>query len=291
MKKMMLLMVALLPLTLQAKELNDTLINAGKRQIEIRDSAGTVNISVYNKESGKNLEKIYDASFADGREESRIYVTSPFFPNILTKKKSVPHLHANYPFFFMGFNTLSDKAVGLGGSAALHTRDARSWEWGLNLGSIAVPIGPGYGFTSAFSFSQVHHHFQGNYVMATSDEGVTTMQELDGKNLRKSYISYNLVRVPIMFEWQTVSKRSNHFYAGIGMSLELRWNEHSRYFEEKRKITQTSDINLNPFGMNLEAKVGYGIIQLYARTAFTPLLKRSSAPSCFPMAIGIGLML
>ena len=80
-------------------------------------------------------------------------------------------------------------------------------------------------------------------------------------------------------------------FLALGPSVEYRWHEHSRYFIGKHKHTETGDINLNPIGVNIEARAGYSGVMLYARAGVTPLLNKAKAPECYPMTIGLGFRL
>lgn len=187
----------------------------------------------------------------------------------------------------MGFSQLAGSVMGTGGNAGMHTRDSKSWEYGFTLTSLAFRITNPLALTSAFQIGQVHHHFQDNYVLSTTD-GITSMRQIEGETLKKSYISYTFIRIPIMFEWQKRTGGADMF-AAIGPSVELRWNDHSRYFIGKNKTTETGDINMNPVGLNLDIRAGYGCLMIYARTALTPLLKTSVAPKCYPVSFGLGI--
>lgn len=46
---------------------------------------------------------------------------------------------------------------------------------------------------------------------------------------------------------------------------------------------------MNPVGLNLDIRAGYGCLMIYARTALTPLLKTSVAPKCYPVSFGLGI--
>ncbi len=169
----------------------------------------------------------------------------------------------------------------------MHTRDSKSWEWGITLTSMAFRINNYTALTTALQIGQVHNHFQNNYVLSTQG-GKTEMSQIEGETLKKSYISYNVIRIPVMIEWQPRLGR-NDLFAAVGPSVELRWNDHSRYFIGKHKTTETGDINMNPVGVNLELRLGYGCLLIYGRAALTPLLKTSKAPKCYPVAFGLGI--
>lgn len=275
-----LLLAVLMPLAAVASEPADTTIIMNNRQIVVNDSAGITRVSVYDND-GTQLTRTYETSFTDGQEVERVYVTSPFIPQTLGKNKKP--MESYYPFFFMGYNLLSDGAMGFSGSSALHTRDSKSWEFGFTLASVAFRLGRNLALTTAMQTTWAYNHFQGNYVLTTTD-GMSSLVEKEDIKVKKSYISYSIIRVPVMMEW---SKGS--FYAGAGMSIDMRMSDESKYRANKKTYTETEDINLKPLGLNLEMRMGYGFLMLYGRVGLTPLLKTSSAPKCYSVSFGMGL--
>lgn len=275
-----LLLAVLMPLAAVASEPADTTIIVDDNRIVVNDSAGITSVSVY-KDDGTQLTRTYETSFADGQEVERVYVTSPFIPQTLGKNKKPMESH--YPFFFMGYNLLSDGAMGFSGSTALHTRDSKSWEFGFTLASVAFRLGRNLALTTAMQTTWAYNHFQGNYVLTTTD-GMSSLVEKEDIKVKKSYISYSIIRVPVMMEW---SRKS--FYAGLGASIDMRMSDESKYRANKKTYTETDDINMKPLGLNLEMRMGYGFLMLYGRVGLTPLLKTSSAPKCYSVSFGMGL--
>ena len=258
-----LLPVMLIPLTAMASEPSDTTLMVNNRQITVNDSAGITSVTVYDK-SGGQLTRTYETCFADGQEVERVYVTSPFIPQMLGKNKRPMESH--YPFFFMGYNLLADNAFGFSGSSALHTRDSKSW-------------------TTAMQTTWAYNHFQGNNVMTTTD-GMSSLEKKEDVKVKKSYITYSTIRIPLMMEWSEKS-----FYAGLGASVDMRMSGKSKYRANKKTRTQTDDINLNPLGLNLEMRLGYGALMIYGRAGLTPLLKTGRAPKCYSASFGMGIRL
>lgn len=278
--KKSLLFALLLPAVAMAGEPADTTIIVDDNRIVVNDSAGITSVSVY-KDDGTQLTRTYETSFADGQEVERVYVTSPFIPQTLGKNRKPMESH--YPFFFMGYNLLSDGAMGFSGSTALHTRDSKSWEFGFTLASVAFRLGRNLALTTAMQTTWAYNHFQGNYVLTTTD-GMSSLVEKEDIKVKKSYISYSIIRVPIMMEWS-----KGNFYAGAGMSIDMRMSDESKYRANKKTYTETDDINMKPLGLNLEMRMGYGFLMLYGRVGLTPLLKTSSAPKCYSVSFGMGL--
>ena len=278
--KKSLLFALLLPAAAMAGEPADTTIIVDDNRIVVNDSAGITSVSVY-KDDGTQLTRAYARSFTDGQEVERVYVTSPFIPQTLGKNRKPMESH--YPFFFMGYNLLSDGAMGFSGSTALHTRDSKSWEFGFTLASVAFSLGRNLALTTAMQTTWAYNHFQGNYVLTTTD-GMSSQVEKEDIKVKKSYITYSIIRVPVMMEW---SRKS--FYAGLGASIDMRMSDESKYRANKKTYTETDDINMKPLGLNLEMRMGYGFLMLYGRVGLTPLLKTSSAPKCYSVSFGMGL--
>ena len=172
--------------------------------------------------------------------------------------------------------------------------DSKSGEWGFTGCTLECPISSSWAVTAAISSAHVSHHFKTDYMLTTVD-GITSIQPFavgDNENDErpsKSYLSYWAFRIPIMLEW---SNRigSDDIYAAFGPSIEFRANERSRYKLGKRH-TLTKDVNMNPVGINLEARLGCGFFMLYARTALTPLLRTKYAPEWHPFTVGFGVRL
>ena len=284
MKTLLMAIAATAAMTAQAASPVDTTFTVSGKRIVLTDSAGQTRVSVYSTDSSR-LTRTYETSYVDGQEIERVYISSPFIPQTVGRKKRSPKAH--YPLFFMGFNTLQRSAFSTGGNPAMHTRDSKSWEWGITCATMACRLTSGLALTSACQMGRVHHHFQGNYVLSTTD-GATSMRLVDDGDVRKSYISYGYMRIPLMIEWQSRTGGDDLFVA-LGPSVEMRWKDHSRYYVGDEKRTETSDTNINPLGLNLELRMGYRYIVVYGRAALTPLLKTVSAPKCYQLAFGLGV--
>lgn len=287
--KKFMLMAAMMPAIAFAEVASDTTITVNNQKFVISQNDEQTKIKVY-QQNGNEMKKISETEFVDGQEVEKVFVTSPFIPQSLSKHKR--SLTSHYPTFFFGCSMLPSNIGSMGGNNEMHSRDSKSWEWGITLTSICFRATNSLALTSSLSIGQVHNHFKDNFVLSTED-GISSMVKREGEHgegLKKSYISYNVLRLPIMMEWQ---KRigSNDAFLAVGPSIEYRWHEHSRYFIGKSKYTEASDINLNPLGVNLEAHAGYGAVMIYGRASLTPLLKKSNAPEAYPMTIGLGFRL
>lgn len=279
------LAAAILPLCAGAQQ-KDTTIVVGQRRVVISGIDAQPSVKIYNQD-GTELDKVSETNFVDGQEVEKVYVTSPFIPSALSKKRRP--LANNYPTLFFGYNVLGGSALSLGGSDNLPTRDAKSWEWGVTLTSVGFRLQGSLALTSSIAVGQVFNHFKGNTVLATNNGQTLFETRTDMEHVKKSYMMYDFVRIPLMVEWQ--KRFGLNAFVAFGPSLELRWHERSRYVVGKDKQTQATDINMNPVGLGLDLRAGYGMVMLYARTSLTPLLKSALAPKCYPVSIGLGLRL
>ena len=268
----------------------DTTFVFNRQKFDISQKGERTDVRVYKK-NGSEMKKVKETEFLDGQEVEQVYITSPFIPRKTYKRRSQEYSH--YPFFFTGGNMLAGSAFGVN-SEGKEKRDSKSGEWGFTGCALECPVSSSWAVTAAISLAFVSHHFKTDYMLTTVD-GITSIQPFavgDNKNDErpsKSYLSYWACRIPIMLEW---SNRigSDDIYAAFGPSIEFRANERSRYKLGKRH-TLTKDVNMNPVGINLEARLGCGFFMLYARTALTPLLRTKYAPEWHPFTVGIGLRL
>lgn len=274
--------------TAGAVEAGDTtVVYDGKTFVLGADSTETT-VAVYDS-SGTELKKTREASYVDGREVEQVFVTSPFLPQKRNRRVFRDHT----PDIYWGMLPLAGSVGGFSSGDGLHANANGSGEWGITSFGLGIPFNQSrtFGVTTAVSLGWAHHSFNKNYAMFNVDGQVQVLPLDEDEKAKKSYMSYMYLRVPLMFEWQKYSHR-NEVFAGLGLSLEYRFRERSRFKGGKSgTVTPTSDLNMNPVGLNLEARVGFAGIVIGLRTALTPLLNTSSAPKCYPVAMTLGIKL
>lgn len=272
----------------------DTTIVVDNKKIEIKTDNGKTDVAIYESD-GNKLVKTSHSTFAPEQEVEQVYVSSPIMFDFFVSKRQVAKnaknrswwFYARTPKLFFGKVISAPEIMQISRNEELHSRDSKSWEWGLTLTHVALDLSNKrvFGLSSAIQLSQVHHHFKTNHIM-TNDGDNTVMQHVPDMNLKKSYISYNIVRLPIHFELHLHS-----FHFSIGGSLDYRFTDRARYItNDKRKKTITKDINMKPLAINVEANIGFGTMCLYIRQSLTPLMETDIAPTCYPLAIGIGFL-
>ena len=182
-----------------AAQQKDTTIVVGNRHIVVSGTDANTTVTVYGIDQ-KEMKKVSETRFVDGQDIEQVYVTSPFIPSSLGKKKG--RIVNNYPWLYFGYNLLGGSAMSLSSGDNLPTRDAKSWEWGITLTSVGFRVHQNMALTSSLSVGQVFNHLKGNTVLATSDGKTSFATRPDDENVEKSYLMYDFVRLPVMLEWQ-----------------------------------------------------------------------------------------
>ena len=239
--------------TQAAAEVNDTTLIVNNRKIVIAMDSAETKVSVYDTLDNK-LTKSYESTFVDGQQIERIYVGSPFVP-----KKGRRKFTHTLPTFFIGMDGLTEEVAdnGQGGHV---------------------------GITGGLQMTIAYNHMQNGYIMKANN-----VEQLDGYATRKSYMKYASLRLPLFLDYRGGKK--NMFYTGLGMSVEWRNNltHKYKYNIDDGFMTVRDKQRVNHWGLNLEYHIGYGCLQMYARSALTPLYKLNDGTKAYPFAVGLGI--
>ena len=280
MKAFLSLIVMALAATQSTAEVNDTTLIVNNRNIVIAMDSTETKVSVYDTLDNK-LTKSYESTFVDGQQIERVYVGSPFFP-----KKNKREFVATLPGFFVGMNGLTESVMG-GAHGNIQTRNNRSWEYGITPIVFCKNLTKDqhFGVTFGFQMAVMYNHMQNGYYLKAND-----VEHLDDYATRKSYMKYAALRIPVMFDYRGGKK--NRFYIGMGASVELRSSltHKYKYNVDEGFMTIRDKQKVEPWGTNLEFHVGWGPVQIYARTALNPLYKLNNGSKAIPFSIGIGLL-
>lgn len=127
-------------------EANDTTIRVNDQNIVIKQDGEQTSVKIY-KMNGNEMTKISETQFVDGQEVEKVFVTSPFIPQTLSKRKR--SLESHYPTFFFGCSQLPGSRGSMGGNNEMHSRDSKSWEWGITLTSLCFRLSNEMALTSS----------------------------------------------------------------------------------------------------------------------------------------------
>ncbi len=175
-----------------AAEKNDTTFQYRDKQIVVKIDSVETKIVLLDK-NGNEYTKTKEESYVDGQEVERIFVSSPFVP---IKKKSGHTFYGHFADFFIGQNLLN-------GGSEMHSRDAKSLEWGVTVFDIGLGLtkSDAFGLMSALQVGFVHNHFNTDYVLNNIGDK-TIMVKNDTTGVKTSFLKYTYWKIPLIFEWK-----------------------------------------------------------------------------------------
>lgn len=259
------------------------------KSVTVTDSLGTVNVNVYQKD-GTALTKLSETTFADGQEASRVYVSSPFIPDAWGYKWS-----RDSKFVGVHLPSLYLQGIVLTGNDELHMNGEYSYEWGLTSFNFSLSLNKRENFLlgAGLRVGYLHKRFTDNaYTFGTIDGRTTVVPIESESNVKKSYLSYWNLAIPVVMEYQPYRHgRWTGIFMGAGLELEMRTQAHARYKLANKNTITNSDINVRPFGLNLNVYAGYMGLMFYGSFGLTPLFKSDLGPSTHVVKLGIAMSL
>jgi hypothetical protein len=167
---------------------------------------------------------------------------------------------------------------------------AKSYQFGLNLfekdfhlykNYINLVTGVGFNFNHYAFANNITLNPDTNYIAATTDS----------IHFRKNKLNVSYVRAPLMLEINTSKnpKKNFHIAGGVEFAYRIHAVTKQRYDANDRhnRIKQRDDFNLEPFNMNLMARVGYNNVTVYATYGLNRFFKKDQGPQVYPVGLGI----
>jgi len=153
-----------------------------------------------------------------------------------------------------------------------------------------------FGLVTGLGVEWNNYRFKNNVLIDLNDSDglVGNYLEEEGVRYIKSKLVTTYLTLPVMFEYQTnnMSKASS-FHIGAGVLSGLRIGTHTKFMyddgdEENDK--ERGAVVLNPFKVDLMARIGWGKINLYGKYALIDLFKSGKGPELYPFSVGISLV-
>lgn len=157
-------------------------------------------------------------------------------------------------------------------------------------------INNNFGITTGLGFEWQNYRFDNNVIFTTDDDGVTGGFYEGEKNYTKSKLLVNYLNVPVLLEYQTNRfSKKNSFHIGLGVLTGLRIGSHTKMVYEdgetqKEKYHDDDGFDINPFSFRAMARIGWGIINLYANYSLNTMFEKGRGPELYPFAVGITLV-
>jgi hypothetical protein len=132
-----------------------------------------------------------------------------------------------------------------------------------------------------------------NNVDIMSNKDSTFGVEIASKSIDKNRLKSTMLNMPLMLETNIGkdAKHSFHLAAGalfsyrVGSKTKQIYNEFGKDFREKSR----SDFNMNPFRVNMAARIGYGNFTLFASYSITEMFEDNKGPEIYPFTVGVSL--
>jgi len=181
-----------------------------------------------------------------------------------------------------GFNVLMNTAGGqdFPGEPYLKNDIARSQVWNLNILEHKFKIVKEYvGLTTGLGFHFNQISFDNNYILGKNGDStfavIDTIRTYEKNKLRATYLT-----VPLLLEFNTnkINTKGFYFAAGVigGLRIASRYKTIHKDNGEKVRSVQKGDYNLNPFKLDLTARLGYGSFGAFATYNLLPVFENSA---------------
>lgn len=110
----------------------------------------------------------------------------------------------------------------------------------------------------------------------------------------KSKLVVNYVTIPLILEFQTNPySRPSSFHMSAGAIMGFRLCSHTKIVENsngKNKIKDNGSFHMQPFRWDLTARIGWGVVNLYANYSLNSLFLADKGPELYPFTVGVSLV-
>lgn len=153
-----------------------------------------------------------------------------------------------------------------------------------------------FGMITGLGLEYTNYRFNDTINLVKGENGIERKMWDEGQEQPayiKSKLVVNYLKVPLLFEYQTNRHaKANSFHLTLGVIGGLRIGSHKKTVwqdggKEKNKVRD--DFYLNPFKVEGTARIGWGIVNLYANYSILPLFEENKGPEVYPFSMGLTL--
>jgi hypothetical protein len=215
---------------------------------------------------------------------------------IVTAKDSIHDYNAEFKHWNgieFGSNGLMDfkNSLDLPASASFLELDyAKSFQFGLNLFEKDFHLYKNYiNLVTGLGFNFNHYSFANNVTIQSDSSYIWATN--DSITYKKNKLNISYLRAPLMLEINTSKDPHKNFHIAGGIEFAYRIHAVTKQKydvnDKHYKIKQRDDFNLEPFNMNLIARIGYNNVTVYASYGLSRLFKKDQGPQVYPVGLGI----
>jgi hypothetical protein len=213
----------------------------------------------------------------------------------ITMDPAVTHktVSTEWAMMDIGINTfLQDGSFQLDGDAAPFNdlRYGRTWNLDMHLFRQRISlVQRKFNLEYGLTFSWHNYAFQNDVLITPAADEFAF--ETSDVGLRKSKMSATYLTVPLLLNLETnPDKKSNSFRLSAGMYGGVRIASRTKVkTEDKLKLKQRDDFNLNAFRYGPMVRIGYGWFNVYAQYALSDLFADNQGPELTPVTFGISI--
>jgi hypothetical protein len=215
---------------------------------------------------------------------------------VVSAKDSIHDYNAEFKHWNgveIGINGLMDfkNSLDLPASAGFLELDyAKSFQFGLNLFEKDFHLYKNYiNLVTGIGFNFNHYAFANNVTIQSDSSYIWATN--DSLTYKKNKLNVSYLRAPLMLEINTSKDPHKNFHLAGGIEFAYRIHAVTKQKydinDKHYKIKQRDDFNLEPFNMNLIARIGYNNVTVYASYGLSRLFKKDQGPQVYPVGLGI----
>lgn len=213
-----------------------------------------------------------------------------------TKRRRYRYFSTGTLGWEFGFNGYVDKNYSMlmeGDKAWLDLKQARSWNFNLNLFPQSIGLGTSYvGLATAVGLVFNNYHFSNPITLKVENSITTVDSTFINTPIRRTKLSTFGFDIPLVLEFRipVMYRQTISLSAGvIGQVRVASWTKVVYDKDgEKKKQRNGSDFNMNTLKYMLTARVGYDDWYLFLNYSPMGLFKANRGPEIYPFSIGVG---
>lgn len=248
-------------------------------QEEIEKNQDTTRINL-----GKTTVLVINAGASDGED------------TVIIEKVETRHNEAHWAGVDFGFNVITDGSFGQSfpGEGYLANDIARSQVWNINFLEHKFRIVKEYvGLTTGLGLNFTQIGFDNNFVISDIGDSLVAVQDTM-ISYKKNKLRATYLTVPLLLEFNTNKDNDKGFYLAAGVIGGYRiGSSYKRVYEvngDKRKDKQKGGYNLNPFKLDLTARLGYGDFGAFVTYSLVPVFESGATVNkAYPLTAGLTL--
>ena len=212
----------------------------------------------------------------------------------MSKHDKKPKFNGHWAGFEMGINGLLNNDMKIDYPAGYSFMDLNySKSIGVNINFFEQNVNlwnQHLGLVTGMGFTWNNYRFADNALVTHNGQFDGYLDTDPAKNYEKSKLMVASLRVPLLLEFQTNSKmKSNSFHIAAGVIGDCRLWSHTKTICNGTKSKDKGDFYINPFRADATARIGWGVVNLYATYALTKMFREGKGPEVYPFEMGITL--